>query len=61
MHLTCGMCGVSLPAMMGRDFMELTRDYIRLIQDHFSTKNICRLHFSFLLATLGCLALESSL
>ena len=40
MHLTHGMCGVSHVAMLGRDFMKLTHECIRLIQDHFSTKNI---------------------
>ena len=35
MHLTRGMCGVSHAAMLGRDFMKLTHDGIRLIQDHF--------------------------
>ena len=39
MHLTRGMCGVSHAAMLGHDFMKLTRDYLRLIQDHFSAEN----------------------
>ena len=49
MHLTHGMCGVSHAAMLGRDFMKLIRDCIRLIQDHFSTENIGRAHFYGLL------------
>ena len=40
MHLTHGMCGVSPIAMLVRDSMKLTRDYFRLIQDHFSAENI---------------------
>ena len=49
MHLNRGMCGVSYAAMLGRDFMKLTRDCIRLIQDHFSAENIGRVHFCGLL------------
>ena len=45
MHLTHGMCGVSHVAMLGRDFMKLTCDCIRLIQDHFFAENIDRAHF----------------
>ena len=45
MHLTHGMCGVSPISMLGRGFMNMTRDCIRLIQDHFSAKNIGRVHF----------------
>ena len=57
MHLTRGMCGVSLLAMLGRD-------YIRLIQDHFAAENIGRVHlcgilldFSFGVIPLGMLNL----
>ena len=50
MHLTCGICGVSPAAMLvGRDFMNLTRDYNRLTQDHFVVENIGRVHFCGLL------------
>ena len=49
MHLTRGMCGVSPAAMLGRDFMKLTHDCIRLIQYHFSTKNIPCVQFCGLL------------
>ena len=45
MHLTRGMCGVSHAAMLGLEFMKLTCDYIRLIQDHFSAENIGRVQF----------------
>ena len=45
MNLIHGICGVSLVAMLGRDFMKLTCDYIRLIQDHFTAKNIVHVHF----------------
>ena len=49
MHLTHGMCGASHAAMLGHDFMKITRDCIRLIQDHFSAENIGRAHFYGLL------------
>ena len=49
MHLTHGMCGVSHVAMLGRDFMKLTHDCIRLIQDHFAAENICCVHLCGLL------------
>ena len=49
MHQTHGMCGVSHVAMLGRDFMKLTCDYIRLIQDHFSSENIGCVNFRGLL------------
>ena len=42
-------CVVSPTTMLGCDFMKLTRDYIRLIQDHFSAENIGRAHFYGLL------------
>ena len=49
MHLTRGMCGVSHAAMLGCDFMKLTRDCIRLIQDHFASENTGRVHLCGLL------------
>ena len=49
MHMTHGMCGVSPVAMLGHDFMKLTRDCIRLIQDHFSAENIGRVQFCTIL------------
>ena len=45
MHLTRGLCGVSPTTMLGRDFMKLTHDCIRLIQDHFSAENIGHVQF----------------
>ena len=59
MHMTHGMCGVSPVAMMCHEFMQLTHDYIRLTQDHFSPEKY-RLS-SIMWATLGVLALASSL
>ena len=44
MHLTHGMCGVSLASMLGCDFMKLTCDCIRLIQDYFAAGNIGYVH-----------------
>ena len=45
MHMTRGTCGVSPTAMLGHDFMKLTCDYIRLIQDNFAAENIGYVHF----------------
>ena len=44
LHLTHGMCGVSLVAMLGHAFMKITHDCIRLIQDHFFAENIGHVH-----------------
>ena len=49
MHMTHGMCGVSPVSMLGRDFMNLARAYIRLIQDHFSAENIGRVQLCVIL------------
>ena len=49
MHMTHGMCGVSTIAMLDRDFMKLTHDCIRLIEDHFVVENIGHVHFCGLL------------
>ena len=45
MHLTHGMCGFSHNSMLGREFMNLTRDCVRLIEDHFVAENIGCVHF----------------
>ena len=49
MHLTHGMCGVSPISMLAYEFMKLTLDCIRLIEDHFSAENIARVQFYGLL------------